>query len=171
MTEQTCLDTFIYNGKAYELFEPKGEELITPQDYGMNPIGMWSCCWRGFESTYEINCEGLFLTNMTINGEVKEGYKSIGGIEPEIDNNDIANYKGLRLLTPFTGKLKLGRLHNKSMNGDFETSFNLEFDDFETGFKLEFIEFVFEAGKLLSIKDLGISTLDGLDYLHRNGWS
>jgi hypothetical protein len=163
MTEQTCLDTFVYNGAEYELFESEGEKLIIPQDYGMNPIGMISCCWRGFESTYEIDRSGLFLTSMTINGEVKEGYKSIGGIEPEVYDDDwssTASYRNLRLLTPFTGKLKLGKLFDMFMKDDFETNYNLES-----------IEFVFEAGKLLSIKDLGTTTLVREEYEHRNGWS
>jgi hypothetical protein len=43
MTTQTCLDTFIYKGESYELFESEGEKLIAPQDYGMNPIGIISC--------------------------------------------------------------------------------------------------------------------------------
>lgn len=155
MTTQTCLDTFIYNGERYELFESEGGKLIEPQDYDMNPECGCSNCWRGFDSAYEINSEGLFLTAMTIYSEVKEGYKSIGGIEPETYDDEwygsTASYRNLRLLTPFTGKLRLSKDLFAEIY-DFVYDYGMEID-------ITVMEITLEKGRLISVEDIGIVTL------------
>ena len=140
-------DTFIYDGEEYELVALDGEGLITPQDYGMNPEMLHTACYRGFYSTYEITKDGLFLKAMVI-GQVEEKYKSIQGIMPTLprrDSYDYPTYKGLRLLTPFTGRIRLG----KDLIKDLYVHMGYQkASSYET-----LLEFTFEQGKLISVQD------------------
>ncbi|MBD2616502.1 hypothetical protein H6G94_35690 [Nostoc punctiforme FACHB-252] len=141
-------DTFLYNGEEYQLVALAGEGLITPQDYGMQPQMLETACYRGFYSTYEITDEGLFLTQMVI-GEVKGRHKPIQGVMPSIPSGDrygYPTYQGLRLLTPFTGKMRLGK--------DFIRDLYVRMG-YQKGSAFEtLLEFSFEAGRLLSVQDI-----------------
>jgi hypothetical protein len=140
-------DTFIYDGEEYELVALDGEGLIIPQDYGMEPEMLHTACYRGFYSTYEITNDGLFLTEMVI-GEVEEGHKSIQGIMPKIPSDRFhgyPTYKGLRLLTPFTGRIRLGK--------DFIKDLYIHMGYQKASAFETLLEFAFEAGKLVSMQD------------------
>ncbi|MFN6498191.1 MAG: hypothetical protein RMX65_014455 [Nostoc sp. DedQUE01] len=141
-------DTFLYNGEEYELVALDGEGLITPQDYGMQPQMLHTACYRGFYSTYEITDEGLFLTQMVI-GEVEGGHKPIQDIMPQLPSGkrqSYPTYQGLRLLTPFTGKMRLGK--------DFIRELYVHMG-YQKGSAFETLsEFSFEAGRLLSVQDI-----------------
>jgi hypothetical protein len=140
-------DTFLYHGEEYELVALDGEGLIIPQDYGMKPDELHTACYRGFYSIYEITNDGLFLTEMVI-GEVEEGYKSIQGIMPTLpskDSYDYPTYKGLRLLTPFTGRIRLGK--------DFIKDLYIHMGYQKASAYETLLEFTFEAGKLVSTQD------------------
>lgn len=144
-------DTFIYNGEEYKLIALDGEGLITPQDYGMNPKMLHTACYRGFYSTYDTTNDGLFLTEMVI-GKVEEGYKSIQGIMPTLPNKDnrhYPTYKGLRLLTTFTGKIRLGK--------DFIQELYVHMGYQKASAYETLLEFTFEAGKLVSMQDISAS--------------
>jgi len=144
-------DTFIYDGEKYELVALDGEGLITPQDYGMNPEMLHTACYRGFYCTYDITNDGLFLTEMVI-GEVEEGYKSIQDIMPTLsnkDSRDYPTYKGLRLLTSFTGKIRLGK--------DFIRELYVHMGYQKPSAYETLLEFDFEAGKLMSMQNISAS--------------
>ncbi|MBD2255015.1 hypothetical protein [Nostoc parmelioides] len=141
-------DTFLYKGEEYELVGLNGESLVIPQDYGMQPQMLHTACYRGFYSTYEITDEGLFLTQMVI-GEVEGGHKPIQGIMPEIPPGEkygYPTYQGLRLLTPFTGRISLGK--------DFIRDFYVHMG-YQKGSAFErLLEFSFEAGRVVSVQDI-----------------
>ncbi len=42
----------------YGLLAIRGEGLVTPQDYGINPVGFSTACWRGFYVGYCVEKEG-----------------------------------------------------------------------------------------------------------------
>jgi hypothetical protein len=141
-------DTFLYKGEEYELVALDGEGLVTPQDYGMQPQMLHTACYRGFYSTYEITDEGLFLTQMVI-GEVEEGHQPIQGIMPEIPSGDRSGYptyQGLKLLTPFTGKMRLGK--------DFIRDFYVHMGYQKGSAFGTLLEFSFEAGRVVSVQDI-----------------
>jgi hypothetical protein len=155
-------DTFVYQGEKYELVGLDGGKLVTPQDYGMNPKMLHTACYRGFYSTYEITNDGLFLTEMVI-GEVEEGHKSIQGIMPKLppqDSHGYPTYQGLRLLTPFIGKLKLGK--------DFinELYVHMGYQDVTSYETL--LEFTFDAGKLVSMENISVENATNRVALQKN---
>jgi hypothetical protein len=149
-------DTFLYKGEQYSLVALDGEKLITPQDYGMNPRMLHTACYRGFYSNYEINNDGLFLKEMTI-GEVDGGWKPIQGIMPTPDKYiqgimptpdkyNKFSYKDLNLLTPFTGRIQLGKnfIRDFYVHGSYQKAIG-----FQT-----LLELTFAEGKLVSTQDL-----------------
>ncbi|MEC4814524.1 MAG: hypothetical protein SAK29_14795 [Scytonema sp. PMC 1069.18] len=141
-------DTFLYQGEEYSLVALEGERLITPQDYQMQPAMLHTACYRGFYSTYEITDDGLFLTEMVI-GEVKEGYKPIQGILPTLPQEDCygyPTYKGLRLLAPFSGKIRLAK--------DFIKELYVHIGYQKATAYKTLLEFTFEAGKLVTMQDI-----------------
>lgn len=140
-------DSFHYNGEQYELVAFDGEKLITPQDYGMNPEMLHTACYRGFYSTYEITNEGLFLKEMTL-GEVEEGLKPIQGIMPTPDRYNEFSYKELNLLTPFTGRIQLGK--------DLIQELYVHMGYQKPSAYQTLLEFTFAEGKLVSAQDLSL---------------
>ena len=105
MTAQIA-DTFIYNGEQYSLIGLRGEELIIPEQFGMEPTMMHTACYCGFYSTYEIKDKKLILQNMTVL-ENNNNYLPINGVEPVIDEYGVYNNIGLHV--SFTGKLRLAK--------------------------------------------------------------
>lgn len=147
MTAQIS-DTFIYQEQKYNLVALQGEGLIVPQDYNMQPEMLHTACYRGFYSTYEVTDDGLFLIEMVI-GEVKDGYKSIQGIMPYADGNRYTTYKGLRLLVPFTGIIRLGK--------DFINTHSVNMGYQKASAYATLLELTFDAGIIVLIKDLSSS--------------
>ena len=107
MTAQIS-DTFIYKGEGYSLIGIEGEGLAKPQDFGMKPVMIHTGCRRGFQSTYEITDDGIYLKEMTLNEE-KENYKLINGVKPIIDDEWGATYKDINIRVSFTGKIRLAK--------------------------------------------------------------
>lgn len=141
-------DIFLYNGEEYELVALDGERLITPQDYGMQPQMLHTACYRGFYSTYEIADNGLFLIKMVI-GEVEEGHKPIQRITPKLPSkgsHGYPTYQGLKLITPFTGRIRLGK--------DFieELYVHMGYQK-ATAYEIV-LEFTFKAGQLVTMQDI-----------------
>ncbi|PSB64092.1 hypothetical protein C7B79_11245, partial [Chroococcidiopsis cubana CCALA 043] len=148
-------DRFLYHDESYILVAVYGKGLITPQQYEMQTRSISTGCRRGFCSTYEVTNDALFLTEMVI-GIVENGYRPIQGIMPERSSNTNNNYfehptyKGLRLLAPFTGRIRLGK--------DFIENVGYVYgqDPKDIDYKI-LLEFTFDAGKLVSVQDLSAS--------------
>lgn len=138
-------DRFLYNGEQYSFISLDGKKLITPQDYEMKPRIWHTACWRGFYSTYEITNDGLFLKEMTI-GHVDGDWKPIQGVMPTPDKYSGFSYKGLNILTPFTGIIQLGKdfIQSFYVHGGYQQAIG-----FQTVLELTFAE-----GKLVSTQDL-----------------
>lgn len=136
-------DTFIYNEDKFELVYLKGGNLITPQDYDMNPQMLHTACYRGFYSTYEIKNNQLLLQEMVV-GEITGQYPEINGVQPK--QQDYRVYENLNLLTDFTGIIRIAKelidalyIHMGYQKG--------------TAYEI-LLEFQFQHGHLIDFKDL-----------------
>jgi hypothetical protein len=142
MTAQIS-DTFIYKGDAYSLIGIVGEGLVKPEDFGMTPQMLITCCWRGFFSTYEITDESIFLKEMTIN-EKNGNYKPINDVMPANDENGMF-YKDVNFPLLFLGKIRLAKdfIMERYVHQGFQKS-----SAFET-----VIDLRFENGRIVEIQD------------------
>jgi hypothetical protein len=88
---------------------------------------------------------------MYIEGEVEEGYKPIGEIDPQSDDSFCGFYEGLKLLTPFTGKLRLSK--------DFYAGIYEDVYDYGMEIDITVMEITLEKGRVISVEDIGIVTV------------
>jgi hypothetical protein len=100
-------DTFIYQGEEYALVGIEGGGLLKPKDFGLQPIMMHTACYRGYYCTYRIAEDGLFLTHLVVRTR-QAIYPPIEGREAVMGNLD-GVYSDLKVLVPFTGKLRLAK--------------------------------------------------------------
>jgi hypothetical protein len=106
MTAQIA-DTFLYKNENYSLLGIKGGSLISPQQFGMEPVRLSTACYRGFYGTYELTEEALFLKELTL-AEKNGNYLPIQGIKPEKSDYQ-ATYHDLNIVVQFTGRIRLAR--------------------------------------------------------------
>lgn len=100
-------DTIIYEGDKYELIGMAGGDLISPEQFGMEPEMISTACYRGYYATYELTDEGLYLRELTLH-ERNQKYVAIDGVIPEEGEHE-ATYRGLSIHVPFSGKLRLAK--------------------------------------------------------------
>lgn len=118
--------------------------LVTPQDYGMEPIPISTACWRGFYSTYVIKDELIFLETMTTS--IKDGnYQPINKISPRLVNHKY-EYRNVNLRVPFTGKLRIAKdfIWDHYVHMGFQKA---------SAFKVV-LDLSFKDGKLQNINDI-----------------
>ena len=88
-------DSFIYEDEDWDLVGIKGEGFFSPIEYGLNPVGMCTACWRGYICKYKITDKKIVLDQLDINhgveknGEVEvvEG-PLVNGVHPGISSED-----------------------------------------------------------------------------------
>ena len=100
-------DKVFYQGEQYSLIGVRGGELITPQQFGMQPQMLHTACYRGFYATYEITDDLLYLRELTLR-EQDDNYLPIAGSEPQKERYQ-ATYHNLSLAVPFNGELRLAK--------------------------------------------------------------
>src|SRR5262245_26127009 len=93
-------DTLLIENESYDIVRMSGEELITPEQFGMRPHFLHTACWRGYNNTYSIVQNSLFLLEMVVGSAV---YLPINGI---VATN--GKYSNLHLRVSFTGGLLAG---------------------------------------------------------------
>lgn len=121
MTEQ-IRDTLIFNDDKYEPFlYDGGEPLFVPELHGLSPKWTSTACYRGYQATYEVIYNRIYLIelyvnlfdldlNMKIKGE-KKG-PMIHYSEPEFTEgflSEFNNHYELRYPLDFTGSLLVGQ--------------------------------------------------------------
>lgn len=164
-------DTFFYKGEKYSLVALNGKKLITPEDYGMNPQAWATCSMPEVYSTYEINTDSSHLKQMVI-PQLSGRWIPIQGIMPtppaskfkKFCNHIIRNlgikrfatqsifflehfrYENLNIITPFTGRIRLGRgfINDFYIHARYQKAIAYQ----------TLLEFVFVDGKLISTQDL-----------------
>lgn len=100
-------DTFLFNGEQYSLIGISGGDLVSPDQFGMEPEMLHTACYRGFYTTYELTGGILYLRELTLR-EKNGNYLPIEGIEP-VKEEYQATYRGLNMVVPFTGKIRLAK--------------------------------------------------------------
>lgn len=144
MTAQIC-DTFIFKGEQNSLIGMEGDDLISPEQFGMHPEMLHTACYRGFYATYELKEDGLYLRQMTLR-EKDGNYLPINGVLPEKDEDEnTASYFNLNVQVPFTGQIRLAK--------DFidELYVHMGFQK-PTAFRTIY-DITLENGKIIDLKD------------------
>ncbi|MBX3081541.1 MAG: hypothetical protein KF716_07870 [Anaerolineae bacterium] len=137
-------DNFIYRGEEYALVGKEGDGLLTPLDYGMRPVMIHTACYRGFYCAYLVTEDGLYLTNMTVR-TADDVYPVVDGYQPSV-RDFTAIYRDMRILTNFTGKLRLAR--------DFIEELYIHMGFQKPSAFRTVLDFQFSEGKLQNITDL-----------------
>ena len=142
MTGQIA-DTFLYKGDQYALIGMKGNDLVSPEQFGMETEMLHTACYRGFYVTYELTDDGLYLREITLR-EPNGNYKAIEGVFPEMGAYQ-AIYHNLNVRVPFSGKLRLAKdfIRELYIHMGFQkpTSFRTVYD------------VTLEAGRVVELKD------------------
>lgn len=142
MTAQIS-DTFIFKGKQYSLIGMNGGDLASPEQFGMKPEMLHTACYRGFYATYKLTRDTLYLKELTLR-EKNDNYLPIGEIEP-LKSGYQATYKGLSIVVPFTGKIRLAK--------DFINEFYIHMGyQKPTAFKTV-LDITLKGGRVVEIKD------------------
>ena len=136
-------DDVLYKGEHYSLIGISGDELFSPEQYGMKPEMIHTACYRGFYATYKITNKGITLNKLTLN-EKDRNYTPINGIEAE-QNGEETNYHNVNLQIPFTGAIRIARgfIEDYYVHMGFQKP---------SAFKTV-IDLRFEEGKLVKSKD------------------
>ena len=146
MTAQIT-DRFEYKGKEYSLAALSAPIPFAPCQYGLEPHGYSTACYRGFWCEYKIAKGVLALDNFHMYND--EGrYPEFNGVsvsEPKNDWLGLHFYKGVNLLIPYSGKMLLGRefLEEYYIHMGYQRPYAYK----------ELIELEFDAGKLQRTTD------------------
>jgi len=95
---------FYYKGTKYALIGYTGGELPTHHDFGINPSGETSSCWRGYTLTFGIHENQLVVKDLNLTSWSKE---VIDGIRP-IRRGRRTVYENINKSFDFTGYLLFG---------------------------------------------------------------
>ena len=137
-------DEFIFKGKKYELIGIKGDDLFSPETFGMEPEMIHTACYRGFYAKYRFTREVLYLSELTIN-EKNNNYLPINGIKPIGNPLHEMTYRKLNLIIPFTGKIRMARnfLNENYVHMGFQSPWAYE----------TVLDITIKEGKVIDIKD------------------
>ncbi len=138
-------DTFLFKGDEYSLIGMKGGDLVSPEQFGMEPEHLHTACHRGFYATYELTGEALYLRELTLR-EKNGRYLRIGDVKPKKSvKYKVARYHGLSVIVPFTGTIRLAK--------DFIDEFYIHMGyQKPTAFKTV-LDITLQHGKVVEVKD------------------
>ena len=60
-------DEFTYHNEKFVLVGLKGDDLLTPGEFGITPYFRCTACWRGYVMEYTIIHDQLILSGMRVN--------------------------------------------------------------------------------------------------------
>ena len=148
MTGQTP-DTLIYKNTSYAIVGMKGEEILHPIDFGLEPRSPHTGNWRGYVMRYKVQSQRLLLDKMDVYVEdLNLDPPKINDVKPTKKKEGLLHlvYKYLNLQTKFTGGILIGKdfIYSMYVHMGFQSPIS-----HETVFEL-----VFENGILISRKDL-----------------
>lgn len=159
-------DSYKWNKREYQIVAETAPLNFNPQEYGMDPFGFCSACWRGYWCEFDINDKGLFLQNLYINNH-SGNYPTLNGVsvspityhegisigmhgekdEKVLIEDHLGHrmYENVMLRIPYTGRIVVGR--------DFIDQYYIHMG-FQRGWAYkELREFSFEAGYLIETID------------------
>ena len=142
-------DSFIYNKISYSLVGFKGEGLLSPFEFGLEPVSPHTANWRGFVMTYTIAENHLFIKEMNVTVKnLMEEPPIINNVNPVTKREGITDltYKDLMYKTQFTGKILIAKDFIDSMYVHMGFQSPISFK--------KVLEFEFTDGELISTLDL-----------------
>lgn len=106
-------DSFLFKDQEYSIVGVNGQGLFCPMDYGLDPLGLCSACWRGFLCQYFLKNGRLYLNWLRINRSYDaQTAPVVNGVHPESPPEDYpifdTYYKNLNLEIMFSGGMLLG---------------------------------------------------------------
>jgi len=159
-------DIYKWNSEKYTIVAMTAELPFDPRDFGMEPFGRCSCCWRGYWCEYIIGDDGLFLQTLYMRNQ-KDEYPDFNGITVSPvtyhegtrlncatgksrkvlieDYMGHRRYENVMLKIPYTGSIVGGRkfLDRYYIHMGFQRAWAYE----------ELLEFVFLDGMLCDVVD------------------
>ncbi len=160
MTAQIS-DTFTYQGSDYSIVALSSEQgLFDPEDYGLHPNAIETCCWAGFWCEFEIS-DALYLQRLAVHcGDgnypdicgrsvsIRSGVSSEQNIAAAYRFGDTGYrfYENIKLKIPYTGKILAGSgfIHQYYIHMGFQRAYAYR----------KLLEFEFEDGILIRTTDL-----------------
>ncbi len=137
-------DKFILNDEIFLLVGLKGQNLLTPESFGLTPYFSCTACWRGYVMRYIFSNNQLILEGMEINAVDPP---KINGVEPQAGDRLFKyNYKNLDLKTNFTGNVLLAKDFIQSMYVHMGFQRPITFKTV--------VEIQVKSGEIISLKDL-----------------
>jgi hypothetical protein len=137
-------DEFILNNELFSLVGLKGQNLLTPENFGVTPYSNCTACWRGYVMRYIFINDQLILEGMEINAVDPP---KINSVEPQAGDSLFKyNYKNLNLKTNFTGNLLLAKDFIQSMYVHMGFQRPITFKTV--------VEIQVKSGEIISLKDL-----------------
>lgn len=154
MTAQES-DIFILNDKEYDISGVNGNELFIPGKYGLMPVSIMTCNWRGYVATYALLDDILVLKSFSVNLKEDNTFDKtadplINEHVPEKDHiyDDIYSYfyENLNLPINFTGGILAcqGFIPELYVHMGFHPAWKFE----------KVIELLFDNGKLTERHDV-----------------
>jgi hypothetical protein len=143
MTGQMA-DMLSYKGESYYFTGLMGNELIQPEDLGLEPYKTCTACYRGYVLFYTIKENKLLLNSMLIND--KNG-PTINGINPDSTVTLFKQtYADLNIKVDFTGKILVGKdlIEGMYEHGGFQAPIAFS----------KLLEFTIENGIVSSMGDI-----------------
>lgn len=145
-------DEYIYDEKEYSIVAMSEPINFNPKEYGLNPIMLSTDCRRGYQCTYLIKDDNIFLNKLYVStmGENVD-FPSINGIKPNVfeAKKDSGfyhlNYDNINKEIEYTGKILLG--------SEFDFNYYIHMGYQRAWAYNKLIELTFEQGVLLDISD------------------
>ncbi len=163
-------DPFWFQGEAYYLVAYWGASFLNPSSFDIDLAGFSDDCRRGFIATYEVTDQALFLTGLEV--EASRGKpQAIQEVMPRtqtLRQNQVLlpyrklYYRGLKVIVPFTGFVRLGKRINCFLSQKISCSIAFEV----------LYEFIFESGLIVYIQDLSSENArDRAEFMATHDWS
>ncbi len=150
-------DRFEFEGHQYALVGGEEEQLFDPEQFGLQPEGRCTACWRGYQCWYTVKDDRLLLSRLEVTlGDYIEAGMFISKMGPEFNGVRPIRPKGFSfhnnlydqpdIEIKHTGGILIADHLIESLYGP--TGFYPAWS-YETVLKL-----VFEEGKLLEARDV-----------------
>lgn len=160
MTAQIS-DKFTYQGNSYTIVAiSENRKLFDPEEYGLHPDSIETCCWDGYWCEFEIS-DALYLQRLSVHCD-DGNYPDICGRsigEPTRSRHEQAVaasfrfgdtgyqfYENMNLKIPYTGKILVGSgfIRRYYIHMGYQRAYAYE----------KLLEFEFEDGNLKNTSDL-----------------
>lgn len=157
-------DKVIYQSDDFDLVGVKDGKLPIPKDYGLQPVGGYSNCDRGYIMTYLVNTARLYLSQLWIDLLIptKDGktWRPINNVEAEIHYSKMwggtlreggKQYNDIQLAVDFTGGILIARDFDGGGHAHYGFAKPFQYDTV--------IELMFRQGQLVQEIDRSVESV------------